>query len=192
MLSLPLLVMAVLALGTYWMVRITPATVAEEAAKPVVHSPDYYMHTFSLKTYAASGQLRTEVTGDVARHYPDTMQLEIDAVRIQSFDPEGRVTTAAALRGLTNQDASEVQLIGNATVVREADAQAQPKPKPRMEYQGEFLHAFMQTERVLSHKPVALLRGNDRITADSMEFDNVEQMLKMQGRVRATLHPEAR
>ena len=190
MLSLPLLAMAMLALGTYWMVRNTPDPTATEAPKPVGHNPDYYMHVFTLKTYDAAGQLRTEVTGDLARHYPDTMQLEMEGVRIRSFDKEGRVTTASAQRGLTNQDTSEVQLIGNARVVREADVHARPKPLPRMEYRGEFLHAFLQTERILSHKPVELIRGNDRITADSLEFDNIDQVVEMQGRVRAILHPQ--
>jgi lipopolysaccharide export system protein LptC len=60
---------------------------------------------------------------------------------------------------------------------------------PRVEYRSEFLHAFMNTERVQSHKPVELLRGNDRFTADRLEFDNVEQVLQLSGRVRGTLSP---
>ena len=191
MLSLPLIVMALLALGTYWMVRNAPPPPVAEQPKPLGHSPDYYMHKFSLKTYEASGALRTEVTGDVARHYPDTLQLEIEGVQIRAFDKAGRVTIASAQRGLTNQDSSEVQLIGNARVVREADASARPKPLVRMEYRGEFLHAFIETERVISHKPVELLRGKDRMTADSLVFDNIDQMLDLKGHVRATLHPQS-
>ena len=79
--------------------------------------------------------------------------------------------------------------MGNAVVVREADRGQGGVASPRMEYRGEFLHAFMNTERVLSHKPVELLRGNDRFTADRMEFDNVEQVLQLSGRVRGTLVP---
>jgi lipopolysaccharide export system protein LptC len=58
-----------------------------------------------------------------------------------------------------------------------------------MEYRSEFLHAFMTTEKVKSHKPVELVRGNDRFTAESLDFDNVEQVLEMRGRVRGTLVP---
>ena len=189
MLSLPLLAMAVLALGTYWMVRSTPVPVVVEPVKPVVHNPDYYMYAFSVKSYDTTGRLRTELMGDVARHYPDTKQLEIEGIRFLSHDKEGRITTATAKLGLSNQDSSEVQLLGNARIVREADALALPKPLLRMEYQGEFLHAFINTERVISHKPVTLLRGMDRISADSLDFNNVDQVVTMQGRVRATLQP---
>jgi lipopolysaccharide export system protein LptC len=111
---------------------------------------------------------------------------------VRSVDDKGHLTTASALRGLTNEDGSEVQLMGNALVVREAPVAAGGKPQPRMEYRGEFLHAFMNTEVVKSHMPVALQRGQDHFTADSLNFDNVEQTLQLQGRVRGTLVPTAK
>ena len=190
LLSLPLLIMGVLALGTYWMARSTPDQAALEPERSASHEPDYFMHAFSVKTFDATGKLRTEVSGDVARHYPDTQWMEIDAIRIRSFDTNGRLTTATALKGLTNEDSSEVQLLGQANVVREAQTQGSAIT-PRMEYRGEFLHAFLNTEQVRSHKPVELIRGNDRITADSLDFDNIEQVMQLRGRVRGILVPDA-
>ena len=190
LLYLPLVVVGLLALGTYWLVRSTPATGGVEAPRAAGHAPDYFMQGFSIKTFDAAGHIRTEVLGDQARHYPDTQRMEIDGIRIRSFDAQGRLTTATARRGLTNEDASEVQLLGNAVVVREAESGKGRDAAPRMEYRGEFLHAFMATERVRSHKPVELTRGRDRFTADSLDFDNVDQVLQLQGRVRGTLVPE--
>ncbi len=189
LLYLPLAFMAVLALGTYWLVRSTPPASVPSTQSPANHEPDYFMEMFSVQTFNAAGRLRTEVSGDKARHYPDTLWTEIDAIRIRSFDEQGRLTIATANRGLTNEDNSEVQLLGNARVVREPDTDKQGKPTPRMEYRGEFLHAFMNTEVVKSHKPVELLRGSDRFTADTLDFDNVDQILKLNGRVRGVLVP---
>jgi lipopolysaccharide export system protein LptC len=119
--------------------------------------------------------------------------MEIDAIRIRSFDASGRLTTATANKGLANEDGSEVQLMGNAVVVREAVTAAGSAPaQPRSEYRGEFLHAFMDTEQVKSHKPVELRRGQDIFTADSLDFDNVQQTMLLQGRVRGTLIPSKR
>ncbi|WP_369597390.1 LPS export ABC transporter periplasmic protein LptC [Rhodoferax sp. TH121] len=191
LLYLPLMVMGTLALGTYWLVRSTPVPEAAQAERVRGHEPDYFMQGFSIKTYDASGRMRSEVQGDMARHYPDTQWIEIDSIRIRSFDAQGRLTTASALRGLTTDSGSEVQLIGKAVVVREADKTA-GKTQPRMEYRGEFLHAFMDTEVVKSHKPVELTRGNDRFTADALEVDNVDQVIQLRGRVRGTLVPERR
>lgn len=192
LLYLPLMVMGTLALGTYWLVRSTPVPEVAQAERERGHEPDYFMHGFSIKTYDATGRMRSEVQGDVARHYPDTKWIEIDSIRIRSFDAQGRLTTASALRGLTNDSGSEVQLMGKAVVVREADKTSNGKTTPRMEYRGEFLHAFMDTELVKSHQPVELMRGKDRFTADAMEFDNVDQVMHLRGRVRGTLVPESR
>ncbi|RFO96447.1 LPS export ABC transporter periplasmic protein LptC [Rhodoferax lacus] len=190
LLYLPLACMAVLALGSYWVVRSTPSVQSVEPARVQRHDPDYFMDGFSVKTFDANGHMRSEVTGDKVRHYPDTQWLEIDGIYIRSFDAKGNLTTASADRGLTNEDGSEVQLMGHALVVRESGAQNGEAPSPSLQYRSEFLHAFMNTERLKSHKPVELQRGSDRFTADSLDFDNVEQVLQLQGRVRGTLVPK--
>lgn len=191
LLYFPLVSMGLLALGTYWLVRSTPPAGGPTVQRVVRHEPDYFMENFSVRTFDGSGRVRTELWGAKARHYPDTQWLEIDNIRVRSFDEEGRVTTATAQRGLTNEDSSELQLMGGAVVVREADASQPGNTSPRMEYRGEFLHAFLHTERIRSHLPVEFTRGADRFSADRMDFDNVEQVLQLSGRVRATIAPAA-
>lgn len=190
-LYLPMILMAVLALGTYWLVRSTPMLMQPEQETPARHEPDYFMRKFSVKTFDGTGRLKSEVLGTDARHFPDTDTLEIDSVRIRSFNEEGHLTTATARRALTNGDASEVQLFGDARVVREPVLDTAGQTQPRMEFRGEFLHAFMNTERVKSHKPVELIRGKDVFTADSMDFDNLDRVMKLNGRVKGTLVPGA-
>jgi lipopolysaccharide export system protein LptC len=187
--------MMVLALGTYWMVRTTPPPGAPVAKAVERHDPDYFMEGFNLKSFDAKGRMRSEVMGDKARHYADNAWTEIDQVRFRSIDEKGRLTTATANSGLSNEDGSEVQLIGNAIVVREAEAASPANsaagiaPAPRMEYRSEFLHAFMTTERLKSHRPVTLTRGDNRFTADTLDYDNIDQVLILQGRVHGTLTP---
>jgi lipopolysaccharide export system protein LptC len=186
---LPILLMGVLALGTYWLVRSTPELTLPSVVKPVKHQPDYFMRQFSVKTFDEAGRLRSEIFGDEARHYPDTDTLEIDKVRIRSFNTKGQLTTATANSALTNSNASEVQLIGNAQIVKEPVVNRSGETSPRMTYRSEFLHAFMDTEVVKSNKPVELTRGKDQFTADKMEFDNIEQVMQLEGRVKGVLVP---
>lgn len=153
------------------------------------HDPDYFMRNFSVKTFDESGRLKSEVTGTDARHYPDTDTLEIDGVRIRSFDPEGRLTTVSSKRALTNSDNSEMQLFGDALVVRQSSLDAMGKVQPRMEFRGQFLHAFMETEQIKSNLPVELTRGRDRFNADSLEFDNKVGIAVLKGRVKGVLVP---
>ena len=188
-LYLPVVLMGLLALGTYWLVRNTPVFLPPQAQQPALHEPDYFLQNFSVKTFDASGNLRSEVFGAQARHYPDTDTLEIDRVRIRSFNQQGQLTSAVASRALTNSDASEVQLFGNAQVVREAMPDRSGQIQPRLEFRGEFLHAFLKTERLKSHRPVVLTRGSDQFSADALEFDNMDRVLRLHGRVHGVLVP---
>lgn len=188
---MPLVMMGALALGTYWLVRNTPIFSTPEAAKEASHDIDYFMRKFTVKTFDEGGQLKSEIYGIEARHFPDTDILEIDQARIRSISIEGRVTTATANRAYTNGDGSEVQLMGNALVIREASKDATGKETPRMEFRGEFLHAFLNDERVKSHKPVLLIRGADQFTGDTFAYDNLDQVANLNGRVRGILVPRS-
>jgi len=190
-LYLPIILMGMLALGTWWLVRNAPAPVAAAAASANPHQPDYFMKLFSVKSFDATGRMQSEIKGEMGRHYPDTDTLEVDKVHMRSVTPQGLVTLATADRALSNADGSEVQLFGNAVVTREAIPGGAGTAQPRLEFRGEFLHAFTQTERVRSDQPVVLIRGNDRFTADAMEYDHLDQVLQLRGRVRGILMPAA-
>ncbi len=182
-LYLPIIVMGALALGSWWLVRNAPRAPSAAGAQAVRHDPDYFMRDFSVRNFDAAGQLKNEVRGTMMRHYPDTETLEVDQVRMRAQGQDGRWTLATANRALSNADGSEVQLFGNAVVTRET--------QPRLEFRGEFLHAFTQAERVRSDQPVVLTRGNDQFTADAMEYDHLDQVLQLRGRVRGVLMPAA-
>ena len=189
---LPIILMGLMALGTYWLVRNTPGLGTAESRGEEVHEPDNLMRRFSIKTFDPSGRLKSEVFGTEARHFPDTNTTEIDQPRIRSFNARGELTVATARLAISNADGSEVQLIGDAVVTREAVTGKDGQTRPRLQFRGEFLHAFLDSERVASHKPVELTRGENRFTADSLEFDNLDQVMDLRGRVRGSLVPNNR
>ena len=188
---LPLVMMGVLALGTYWLQRNTPVFSTVEVNKEVRHVTDYFMRNFTVKNFDDAGLLKSEVMGAEARHYPDTDTLEIDQGRIRSVDTEGRLTTSTANRVLSNGDGSELQLIGNARVVRESLQDAVGRDTPRMQFSGEFLHIFLNDERVKSHKPGVLMRGKEQFSADTLAYDNLTGVADLKGRVKGVLTPTA-
>ncbi len=186
---LPIVMMGVLALGTYWLARNTPIFSSPEAEKVARHEPDYFMRKFEVKTFDANGKLKSEVFGAEARHYPDTDTLEIDNARIRTFTEDGRLTVATAKRALSNGDGSEVQLTGDAVVVRDEVVGPAGVITPRFTVRGEFLHVFMNTERIRSHLPVVMTRGTDEFAGDAMEFDNLDRVMNLRGRVKGYLAP---
>ena len=188
---LPIILTAALALGTYWLVRNAPRLLEPTVKEAPTHEPDYFMRGFVIKNFLPSGDLRSELAGKEGRHYPDNDTLEVDQVRMRSVSPAGLVTHATADRGLSNGDGSEIQLFGNAVVVRDASVGPNGRPLPRLEFRGDFLHAFLDTERVTSNKPVTLTRGTDTFTANTLDYDNLSGVANLQGRVRGVLIPSA-
>jgi lipopolysaccharide export system protein LptC len=185
-LYLPMVLMGLLALGSWWLARNTPGVAAIAADKEVRREPDYFLTQFSIKNFDPQGMLMSEVLGNQAKHFPVTNILEIDGARFRSS--RGTLsTTGRGDRAYTNGDGSEVQLVGNAVVVREAGKDALGKETPRVEFRGDFLHAFVRTEELKSHKPVTVLRGADEFSGDAMLYNKIEGIVQLDGRVRVRL-----
>lgn len=188
-LFLPVALMGLLALGSWWLVRSAPRPIAPSTPQPLRHEPDYFMRGFSIKTFDAQGALKTELAGALAQHYPDTDTLEVDDARMRSVDEQGRETHGSARRALSNADGSEVQLMGDARVTRQAHATGTMAAQPQLQFRGEFLHVWVDSERLHSDQPVTLARGLDTLSGDRMDYDHLNQTLRMDGKVRALLQP---
>ena len=184
---LPLVMMALLAGGTWWLVRNAPSLDVREAAVPARHEPDYRMSRFMVQRFGADGTLKTQIEGDQLRHYPDDDTLEIDIARIRTVGTDGTVTFATARRALANGDGSEVQLLGDAHVFRPASGK-----EAALDFRSEFLHAFRFVEQVRSHLPVVVTQGGNVVHAEGMEYDNLARVVTLQGRSRASFAPPSR
>jgi len=184
---LPLLLMALLALGTWWLVKNTPNAEPPRSVAPPRHEPDYLMSHFLVRRFEADGVMRAQIEGDTMRHYPDTDTLEIDNPRIRAIGEDGRVTTAQARMALANGDGTEVQLRGGAQVVREGRAGEAP-----IQFRGEFLHASLDTEKVRSHLPVVVTRGGTEVHGQTLAYDNLARVAHLTGRVTASFPPTER
>lgn len=180
---LPLLLMALLALGTWWLVKHTPSFAPAPAPKEVRRAPDSVMSGFAIERFDRTGRLRVRVDGAVMRHFPDTDRYEIEEARIRATAPDGRETVAVARKALANGDLSEVQLQGGAQVTQ-AGAQGQP-----LSIRSEFLHAFLVTERVVTHLPVQVMDGANELRAAALSYDHGRRLLDLQGPTRARLVP---
>jgi lipopolysaccharide export system protein LptC len=74
-----------------------------------------------------------------------------------------------------------VQLIGDAQVTRPAHGNEEA-----VEFRSEFLHAFRNVERVRSHLPVVVTRGESVVRAGGMEYDNLTRVVELVGHTSAT------
>jgi lipopolysaccharide export system protein LptC len=152
------------------------------------HEADYFVNNLVLKSFDSKGALRSEVFSVVARHFPDTDTLEMEQVRMRSVSNDGRLTVATSQKAVASGDGRDVRLSGDVRVVRAV----RPGPGARseqLEYRGEFLEVFTDTDRVRSHLPVQVERGQDRFSGHMLEYDDASGVLELRGQVRGALIP---
>jgi lipopolysaccharide export system protein LptC len=178
---LPLLLMGTLALATWWLVKNTPGALPDRQTPPDTGLPDYTMRSFVLQRYAPDGRQTARLEGQELRHYTGDNRIEIDALRLQAFLPDGRVIEATARRAVSNDGATELQLQGGAEVTG-VDSGGRP-----VEIRSEFLHAFIETEIVRTHLPVTVKQGASQWRAGGLVYDGRARRLDFNGPVRAWL-----
>ena len=112
-LYLPVVLMGLLALSTWWLVRNAPQPQDPRPATALRHEPDYQMNGVSVRSFAPAGRLQTEVLGAVARHYPDTDTLEISNVTLRGQNPNGQRNDVFSANNMQlNSKSGEYELTG--------------------------------------------------------------------------------
>ena len=182
---LPLIVLALLASGSWWLVRSISPLNSPEANKPVRQDPDYRLSDFSVKSFNATGQMTHEVTGKSAQHFPATQDLRIEDIRIFVQNDNGARMNAQAQQGMASDDGAKVTLLGQAQAIQHSQ-----KNRPPIELRGERLVALPDENRIESTDPIQITRGRDVMTALTLNFNSNSGEYVLQGRVRSTLMPK--
>ena len=183
---LPLLLMIMLALGTWLIAKSTPGLLSASTPGAVTHEPDYTLDRFNLQRFDVGGALKVEIEGDQMRHFPDDDIMEVEQIRVVSMSPDGRKMTATAQHGRARGDSSEVWLDGQAQVVSES-----PGELP-IQMNGEHLHALPKLRQIDSSYMVVVRQGDSEFNADGLEYDDVTRLLTLHGNVHALMQPQLR
>jgi len=183
---LPLLLMVLLALGTWLIAKNTPGLLAPSAPAAVKHEPDYTLDHFNLQRFNVDGALKVEIEGDHMQHFPDDDIMEVEKIRVVTTEPDGRKMTATAQHGRARGDSSEVWLDGQAQVVSESVGTLP------VQMNGEHLHALPKLRRVDSTYMVIVRQGDNEFNADGLEYDDNTQLLTLHGNVHALMQPAQR
>jgi lipopolysaccharide export system protein LptC len=183
---LPLLMMAVLAGGTWWLVKNTPLLDGPTEKAAARHEPDYRMERFEIQRIAADGRLRVQVSGAELRHYPDTDTVEIDQVRVRAVAPDGSLAIADAKRAISNGDGSDMQLIGDVYLRRLPPGAGENAPAS-LEVRGEFLEALSNSEILRSHLPVSIRQGGSTLNAQNFEYQHLTGQVSFTGKAQGQI-----
>ena len=183
---LPLLLMLLLALTTWWLVKNSPQIPGATPAAPLRTEPDYSMSGFALERFDAAGRLKLRIEGMQMHHYPATDRIEIDTVTIRAIAPDGRITLAQAHKAVAPADGSQVQLTGSAEVISQAEG------ADTLVMRGEALLLRIDAEQVVSTEPVLVRWGANEMRGTAMRYDHATRRLDLSGPLRVTLPPRGR
>ena len=184
-LYLPGLVMAIFALGSWWLVRSLPTLLNDAPTKAVRQEPDYYLNQFSVQSFNSSGRLIKEISGKRAQHFPDSDTLEISDVVLQGVNPNGKRFNARADRALAKGDGSEMTLMGDVLLTQHASSKNNGLSP--IELRSQKLNTMTKEERLFSNVPVEIRRGQDVFTANSMRLNSQTGEYELTGKVRGLI-----
>jgi len=189
-LYLPVILMGVLALGSYWIIGRSPAPAAPPAERAPVQGPGATMQDFLLRDFDADGQLLLKIEGRQLHHYPGAARLVVEQVRMQQRDAQGQLNFLQADRLESSTDRTVHRLSGNVVLQRPARAAtAAQVAVPAQEFRSQALTLYTLAHRIESDQPVEIWRGPHHLRAQRMRYDQKTGRLELQGQVRATLAP---
>ena len=180
-LYLPAFLMAGLALGSWWLVRQNPEPVAVQSEPARIL--DYEMRDFSTVTYSANGNAANALAGSSLQHF-STGEMHIAQPRILLQHENGGQTQASAKQAISNDDASDVTLQGQALITRTGSAAA-----PEMQLRGEQFHITQKGQLIVAPQAVDIERGKLRFTAGGMQYNADSGVLELTRGVRGQIQP---
>ncbi|PTT92435.1 LPS export ABC transporter periplasmic protein LptC [Pelomonas sp. HMWF004] len=185
---LPLLLMALLAGGTWWLVKNTPLLGEPSPQAAPRHVPDYVMSNFEIQRIGADGRLKVQITGSALRHYPDTDTVEIDQARVRAIAPDGSLAIAEAKRALSNGDGSDMQLLGDVHLRRLPPGSGE-NATAQLDMRGEFLQVLANSEILRSHLPVTIRQGGATLQAQNFEYRHLSGQVSFTGKAQGQITP---
>jgi lipopolysaccharide export system protein LptC len=183
--TLPLLLMVLLAVGSWWLVRNAPQPLEPRPPAASRVEPDYTMTGFMVQRFGADGRLRVQIEGQQLRHLPAAGRLEIEGATIRAYAPDGRETLATAQRALADDKATEVQLLGGARV-QGRTAAGQPATM-----EGEHLWLFPKERRLRSDQAVRVRLGEDEFQAAGLDYREDTGAVDLTGPLRGVFAPRS-
>jgi lipopolysaccharide export system protein LptC len=179
---LPVLAMAAIAGGTYWILQTNLPSLAHSPVRPKSHTPDYFADDFSITTLDETGQTQYRINARKMTHYEDDDNIDAVYPSIRSFQPGKPDVTAYGNRGVIKGDGSIVDLYDHAKVLRD------PSPTdPAMAAYSEHFHVLVNDDIVQTEKPVKLVRGQSVMNASGMIYNNVTREMQLLGQVRGQI-----
>lgn len=186
---MPLILMGGLTLATFWMVQKNQPAEKSMLERVRLHEPDYIITNGALSALNEMGSTKYRVLGNKVTHYDDDASIDIEVPRMRLFQPDKAPVTVKADTGHLDGDLTILDLIGNASIFRPAQAaSATEAASPRMLATSSYYKVLINDDIIETDKPITLQQGMSVMqSTDGGIFNNIEQSMTLTGQVKGRI-----
>ncbi len=177
---LPLLILSLLALLTYW-VNISVQPLAEKSDGSTRHDPDYMMNNFVSTQTDIKGALRYRLKSAEMKHFPDDDSTNlIKPVYTQYIEGKSYIKVEGLIGDLSS-NGKDIKLYKNVKITRAPYAE-----KQEMTLETEYLNILPDEDLVLTQEPVVIRQAPKTVVyANGMVYEKKKLTLTLLNKVRA-------
>lgn len=186
---MPLILMGGLTLATFWMVQKNQPGEKSMLERVRLHEPDYIITNGALSALNEMGTTKYRILGNKVTHYDDDASIDIDTPRMRLFQPDKAPVTVKSDTGHLDGDLTILDLIGNASIFRPAQAATATEPATaRMLATSSYYKVLINDDIIETDKPVTLQQGMSVMNStDGGIFNNIEQSMTLSGQVKGRI-----
>jgi lipopolysaccharide export system protein LptC len=178
----PVLLLAVLAMLTYWLdAQVQSGWRANAAAS---QDPDYFVENFAAVRFGKDGSVVQQLAAKKLTHYAQGLPTLIEAPLLTDTQPGKPPIRVRADIGRVSANNEHVYLTGNVVVERD---EASGNKTTLM---TQYLHVLPNTEKADTDQQVTIADATGTHVGGAMEADNKARTLKLHngvtGEIRAT------
>ena len=186
---MPLILMGTLTLVTFWMVQKNQPTEKSMLERVRLHEPDYIINNGALSALSETGNTKYRILGNKVIHYDDDASIDIETPRMRLFQPDKAPVTVKADTGHLDGDLTILDLIGNASIFRPAQAASATEPATaRMLATSSYYKVLINDDIIETDKPITLQQGMSVMNStDGGIFNNIQQSMTLSGQVKGRI-----
>lgn len=182
---LPLVLMAIVAGITFWLVQINSPVIKSEEELVKRHEPAYYMDKLAATELDARGNTKYRFNASRMVQFEDDQTYEVTNPAVRAYEPGQPQVTAVSDVGTMNPEGTVIDLRRNARVLRDQGADVERDPV--MSARSERFELLLNEDIVRTDHPVELRHGQSIMHANGLTFNNVTREVQLLGNVRGTI-----
>lgn len=188
---IPLVLLASLTMLSFWYLQKNTQPEAPSVKKPLSHRPDYIFSDVKLTVLNLDGSTKYRLLGKEFKHYEDDASIDIFKPQLRLFNAKVVPTTILSNQAIVSGDLDVLELFKNVNVSRPNQLSSSGLIiNPFFQLDSEYLKVFVNEDRLTTHLPVKIQRGDSIVNAaKGADYDNISQEILMYGDVRGQIAP---